>query len=106
MQAWVSVHSNFLVVFCRLRAAAESNREDAMTRKLKEQLQLVGQEGAVDMVVVILPSNKKSLYDAVKKTCCIDMPGGSLFVNKMVASNGYCLLVYLFTMFYIIIFCV
>lgn len=36
---------------------------------------------SLQMVVAVLPSNKKDLYDAIKKQCCVDTPVSSQCVT-------------------------
>lgn len=41
-------------------------------------------EPSLQLVMVILPSNKKDLYDAIKKQCCVDTPVPSQCVTMNV----------------------
>jgi len=43
------------------------------------------------MVVMILPSNRKDRYDAIKVFCCVENPGTHCIAAVMCASAGDCL---------------
>jgi len=42
------------------------------------------------MVVMILPSNRKDRYDAIKVFCCVENPGTHSIAAVMCASAGDC----------------
>ena len=47
-----------------------SDRNDMYLNALKENI-----SRSTQMVLCVVPTNKKDRYDAIKKTCCLDHPG-------------------------------
>ena len=43
---------------------------------------------SLQMVVTILTSNRKDRYDAIKKLCCLEMPGETEFNRKIAFTQG------------------
>lgn len=45
---------------------------------------------SLQMVVTILTSNRKDRYDAIKKLCCLEMPGETEFNRKIAFTQLNC----------------
>jgi aubergine-like protein len=51
------------------REVLRDSRTDSYIRSIKDSI-----NPQLQLVIVILPQQKKDLYDAVKKLCCVDSP--------------------------------
>ena len=51
-------------------APLPDDRTETYLKKIRENM-----NGPVQMVVCILPTNRKDRYDSIKKMCCLESPG-------------------------------
>lgn len=67
-----------LVIQCKLthnklfyRVAIENDRTETYLNAIRSEVQ----RDMPQIVVAVVPSNRKDRYDAIKKLCCLEMPG-------------------------------
>lgn len=61
---------NVVIFVCFCSVALESDRTDQYTQAINRYV-----TPQTQLVVCMLPNNRKDRYDAIKKLCCVDRPG-------------------------------
>ena len=61
----------------------DDDRTDNFLRAIKRHY-----SDSLQMVVTILTSNRKDRYDAIKKLCCLEMPGETEFNSNIAFKQG------------------
>ena len=59
------------MLFSCFRIPLDNDRTDTYLRALKNELDAERPQ----IVTVIVPTNRKDRYDAIKKLCCLEKPG-------------------------------
>lgn len=70
-----------LLFLCRIRL--ENDRTDNYLQAIKDNY-----SPSLQIAVTILTSNRKDRYDAIKKLCCVEMPGETEFNRKIAFKQG------------------
>lgn len=70
-----------LLFLCRIRL--ENDRTDNYLQAIKDNY-----SPSLQIAVTILTSNRKDRYDAIKKLCCVEMPGETEFNRKIAFKRG------------------
>lgn len=57
--------------FLCFRVAIDNDRTESYLRALKNEID----RDRPQIVTILVPSNRKDRYDAIKKLCCLEKPG-------------------------------
>ena len=79
---WSKFDSSHVMLQLIYRVALQNNSTSAFLEAIRSHV-----NPQLQMVVCILPTNKKDLYDAIKKQCCVESPVPSQCITNKLISN-------------------